>query len=64
MVISLQIAACHTLQHPFILELLKKLIEGSYPMLEVSVQVSVLVYVLYPYEHTLQLNVEISQLLL
>ena len=38
--ISIQIAVCHTLQHPFILELLKRLIEGSYPMLEVSVQVS------------------------
>ncbi len=35
----LQVAACHQLQHPFILELLKKLTEGSYPMLEVSVQV-------------------------
>lgn len=31
--------SCHTLQHPQILELLKKLIEGSYPTLEVSVQV-------------------------
>ena len=37
---SIQIAVCHTLQHPFVLELLKRLIEGSYPMLEVSVQVS------------------------
>ena len=36
----LQIASCHTLQHAFILELLKRLIERSYPMLEVSVQVS------------------------
>ena len=36
----LQIALCHTLQHAFILELLKRLIERSYPMLEVSVQVS------------------------
>ena len=36
---TIQAAACHKLQHPFILELLKKLIEGSYPMLEVSVQV-------------------------
>ena len=44
---SLQIAACHTLQHPFILELLKRLIEGSYPMLEVSVQVSVLHSILF-----------------
>ncbi len=35
----LQVAGCHQLQHPFILELLKKLTEGSYPMLEVSVQV-------------------------
>lgn len=32
--------SCHTLQHPYILELLKKLIEGSYPTLEVNVQVS------------------------
>ena len=32
--------SCHNLQHPHILELLKKLIEGSYPSLEVSVQVS------------------------
>lgn len=30
--------SCHTLQHPYILELLKKLIEGSYPTLEVNVQ--------------------------
>ena len=44
---SLQIASCHTLQHPFILELLKRLIEGSYPMLEVSVQVSTLHECLY-----------------
>jgi negative elongation factor C/D len=33
-----EIAACHKLQHPFILDLLKRLIEGSYPMLEVHVQ--------------------------
>ena len=31
--------SCHTLQHPQILALLKKLVEGSYPTLEVSVQV-------------------------
>ncbi len=30
----------HSLQHPYILQLLKKLIEGSYPTLEVNVQVS------------------------
>ena len=35
---GLQIAAYHKLQHPFILDLLKRLIEGSYPMLEVHVQ--------------------------
>lgn len=33
--------SCHSLQHPHVLELLEKLIEGSYPTLEVSVQVSV-----------------------
>ncbi len=33
-------ASCHALHHAHILELLKKLIEGSYPTLEVSVQVS------------------------
>ncbi len=32
--------SCHPLQHPHILQLLKKLIEGSYPTLEVSVQVN------------------------
>ena len=32
--------SCHSLQHPHVLELLERLIEGSYPMLEVSVQVS------------------------
>lgn len=30
--------SCHALQHPHVLELLKRLIEGSYPTLEVSVQ--------------------------
>ena len=34
-----QIAVCHKLQHRFILDLLQRLIEGSYPMLEVHVQV-------------------------
>lgn len=32
--------SCHPLHHSHILQLLKKLIEGSYPTLEVSVQVS------------------------
>lgn len=40
LVILDEATSCHTLQHPHILELLKKLIEGSYPTLEVSVQVS------------------------
>lgn len=33
-----EIAASHKLQHPFILALLKRLIEGSYPTLEENVQ--------------------------
>jgi negative elongation factor C/D len=32
--------SCHSLQHPHVLELLERLIEGSYPTLEVSVQVT------------------------
>jgi len=35
-----EVTARHNLQHPYVLELLKKLIEASYPTLEVSVQVS------------------------
>ena len=35
--------SCHSLQHPYILELLKKLIEASYPTLEVGVQVCVII---------------------
>ena len=33
-----EVARCHKLQHPFVLAILKKLIERSYPMLEVNVQ--------------------------
>ena len=35
-----EVTSCHNLQHPYVLELLKKLIKASYPTLEVSVQVS------------------------
>ena len=47
-----QIAACHKLQHPFILDLLKRLIEGSYPMLEVHVQMELKRHLV---EHLVQL---------
>ena len=36
-----EVTSCHNLQHPYVLELLKKLIQGSYPTLEVSVQVCI-----------------------
>lgn len=49
---SLQIAVCHKLQHPFILDLLKHLIEGSYPMLEVHVQMELKRHLV---EHLVQL---------
>eukprot|EP00731_Ephydatia_muelleri_P026696 Em0018g796a len=35
---SVKVARCQKLQHPFVLAILKKLIERSYPMLEVNVQ--------------------------
>jgi negative elongation factor C/D len=47
-----EIAACHKLQHPFILDLLKRLIEGSYPMLEVHVQMELKRHLV---EHLVQL---------
>ncbi len=39
-----EVTSCHNLQHPYVLDLLKKLITASYPMLEVSVQVCLLIY--------------------
>ena len=48
----MQIAVRHKLQHPFILDLLKRLIEGSYPMLEVHVQMELKRHLV---EHLVQL---------
>lgn len=44
MIAYMQVARCQKLQHPFVLAILKKLIERSYPMLEVNVQVSTLAF--------------------
>ena len=37
----LQIASCHPLQHTYIMSLLQRLLEASYPSLEVQMQVSI-----------------------
>ena len=42
----LQIASCHPLQHTYIMSLLQRLLEPSYPSLEVQMQVSIAMHTL------------------